>query len=166
MWCPLSIPGKPSWHPELCGMGFMLVLIIHQRTSKRRRMFLKPSGHRTLPVIFLWWYLVLPTKLRLWQRTETTSSSLVQLRFHINKLKCIFTVCRVNLPAFRRRLWHLLFRDLPVIVSIKENPPLLGLVWGSGPGFVSRDYSLWARASQLKVWGLSWTFDEVFTGPL
>lgn len=83
------------------------------------------------PVIFLWWYLVLPTKLRLWQRTETTSSSLVQLRFHINKLKCILTVCKVNLPAFRRRLWHLLFRHLAVTsrVSMRTHP-FWDWLWG------------------------------------
>ena len=107
---PLTIPGKPSWHPALCGWGSCLCQSLTSPPPNAEGCLL--LGKASSPVIFLWWYLVLPTKLRLWQRTETTSSSLVQLRFHINKLKCILTVCKVNLPAFRRRLWHLLFRHL------------------------------------------------------
>ena len=129
MSCPLSIPGKPSWHPALCGWDSRLC---QSRTSPPPNAeWCLSLGPASSPVIFLWWYLVLPTKLRLWQRTETTSSSLVQLRFHINKLKCILTVCKVNLPAFRRRLWRLLFRHLAVMsrVSMRTHP-FWDRLWG------------------------------------
>lgn len=121
----------------------------------------------SLLVIFLWWYLVLPTKLRLWQRTETTSSSLVQLRFHINKLKCIPTVCKVNRPAFKKKLWHLLFRHLADVNWLsKRAHSFWNRFGGSGRGLSPGTYSFWVRTSQLLVWRLGWTFDEVFTGPL